>query len=389
MKLGNAGTGSTIAALSMLAAFACATSGDHLDSDRHAPVPGEDAGPNADAGRVDDGASAPDVDAARPLACGATGFCETALPRSDRGLPLSLRNVWVVDRDDVWSVTVEGFVLHYDGTSWSTAYRTNHELYSVWATATDVWAGGEGGLLFHRGADGKWARVETNHGDPIRSIQGTSTGDVWFMSREGSVDHFDGSGLENHPIDLSGFRVTTVFGRSGYGTYAAGYVKGADSPLDHEPHLFALEPTGITERTPSLSAEKGFVPTSGAVTDAPDDGPRILIVGYDDDDAQAWLSYCALGAAGVVRSRIGYSRIDKLSAPSWSMDRPPIWSHHWDDVVVPYGIGMIYRWDGIEFARTSLDMGPSFVPRPIFGMHGDSTTVWIVGDGFALNRSAP
>ncbi len=381
----------------LIALVACAADGT---TDTAAPPTNTDSGQGNDDGGApmsDGGSSEADApnlapDAERPLACSPTGVCETRLPTSELGEPLSLRSVWVVASNDVWSVSAEGLVLHHDGTSWTTSHRANHALYSVWGTATDVWAGGERGLLLHRSA-GEWTRVETGHAQPIRAIYGTSAGDVWF-SRGGAVDHFDGSKLTTLSPGTPGLRITTIFGRPGFGTYAAGYVERPvnldTQTADHEPYVFELSPTAVSTFNSSLTGKAGFAPISGVATDAPDEDHRVLLFGYLDWNATLVPSYTVFGKnSSISVGRTGESPVSDFVNFAPRPPAFPAWARAWNDVRYVNEVGGFLRWDGTSFTRREIDMGYSFVPRTVFGVHGNSADMWIVGDGFALKGPTP
>jgi hypothetical protein len=379
---------------------ACSASGTEDGADPKPDEQPSEAGvPLVDAGRSD--SEAPDVDlgAERPLLCGDAGFCETRLPKSDLGLPLSLRRVWVVDSNDVWSVTVEGIVLHYDGVRWTIEYKANHELYAVWASPSSVWVGGEAGLLLHRTANGQWSHIEAGHVVPIHAVYGNRDDDVWFTREDSSVDHFDGAGVKNFPIGgVSGLTVTTVFGRPGFGTYAAGHVPGVPivpapccrERVPDQPYVFELAPTGISLFSTSLAEQRGFVPMAGAVTDSPNAERRVFLAGYMHDRIPSpggefsyrQGGYCFVGAANPVE-------IKALSGGAGGInDRPaPILAYHGEDIRLVWGFGAMARWDGT--GTITLGMGYDFSPGEIHGAHNGATDSWLVGNGFALKGVMP
>ncbi|OJY30760.1 MAG: hypothetical protein BGO98_28750 [Myxococcales bacterium 68-20] len=382
----------------MIALAACASN----DAEGPAPSPapdGDGGAPLVDAGSIDPTTPDADADAAaeRALVCGEAGFCETRIPTDERGLPASLQGVWVVAPNDVWSVSAEGSILHYDGTSWTTAHRDGHPLRSIWATATSVWAGGEGGGLFHRGKTGQWSRVETGRVGTVRSIYGTSDDDVWFAFSDESVSHFDGTKLTNRTVDIPDLRITTVFGGSGSQVYAAGYVDSLTISeetglFNYLPHVFEVSPTAIVpfnEYMPEIFP--GFAPMSGAVIDAPGEERQLFLTGvggmveykislYMTIDRENMTAFGGLGE--------GYDGFffDSNGGPSPPphLLSVPIWARAWDDIYVPTHVGGIYRWTGTELVGTSLKMGYGFVPRPTLGIHGSSNEAWLVGDGYAL-----
>jgi hypothetical protein len=380
----------TIAAAGLLMLVgACSASGT-LDEPKLGPT---DAQPEGDAfteaGPPDSGTDI-DLDAARPLVCGDAGFCETRLPTSPLGLPLSLRSVWIVGPKDVWSVTLEGVVLHYDGTRWAIEYSANHELYAVWATSTNVWVGGEGGLLLRRSAAGNWSRVDAGHVAPIRAIYGTGDDDVWFARGGSSLDRFDGAMLKNIPTGVSGLEITTVFGRPGFGTYAAGYVPGelaTSGVLPDQPYVFELSSTGISVFSASLAEERGFVPMSGVVTDSADEQRRVFLIGYEYSQLVIATSqypyfnikYCFVG----VGSSVAIETTNVSAGAERVVGRPfPILDYGGDDVRLVWNLGSVARWD--RSVNMSLGMGYDFMPREVSGAHNTSTEAWLVGDGFAL-----
>jgi hypothetical protein len=388
-----------VAGLMMLVACATTRVDDAPEADASAPE--VDGGlPSVDAGSDAEPDAAPD--ASRPTSCGDAGFCETRLPEVSPGVPVSLRAVWAVAENDVWSVSAEGFVLHYDGTSWTASYRVNRPLYAVWASETDVWAGGEDGVLVHKNSAGEWTFVETGHLSRIRSIYGTSANDVWFTSRESSVDHFDGTKLTNLSIDVPKLVVTTVFGRNGFGTYAAGYARQVPEPsegVEYVPYVFELTPTAIGIYNASLSAQKGFFPISAVVTDSASEEQRIFMTGtlrtdsgeFDEPSTSTTVAmprFCTMGSSSdiALRGIPGTTELFREGAevqPSVSA-----WGAEHDNIVMPLRLGAVFRWDGTQLQKGSLNMPPSFMSRKTYDVHGVGTELWIVGDGLALRGPA-
>ncbi len=391
---------SAIAAVSAIAA--CSASGAVDDSRRDGGALREEAG-LTEAGPPEDAGPGLDLDAERPLACGDAGFCETRVPSSDLGVPLSFRGVWVAGANDVWSVTAEGWVLHHDGTSWTVEHRVNHELYAVWATPTSVWAGGEAGLLFHRNAAGEWSRVEPGHAAPIRSIYGTSDSDVWFTRDGSALDHFDGKTISKRPVDVPGLRITTVFGRIDVGTYALGHVLGqrgdAGTMLD-EPHAFELADGGIAPFNPALPETRGFVPLAGFVTTSVDPDRRIFMAGYvraraDGGPDRFHFAHVLFGGASAV-TIVAPSEPGVLNPPQAGnvshhvvdMILPGL-NYKASDIRLPLHMWQVLRWNGQGLTSASLAMGRELPPARIFGAHAGATESWIVGEGFALKGANP
>ncbi len=327
---------------------------------------------------VDAGAAS---DAQQPLACGDAGYCDTRLPLSNLGEPLSMRSVWAVSKTDVWSVALEGYILHWDGTSWRVDHRVGHPLYAVRATTSSVWVGGDLGMLLRRGADGSWTSVETGHTAPIRAIGGTSDSDMWFASRDGTVDHFDGITLTNHSLG-GPVQLMTIFGDTAGGMYAAGLVQAA-SPENNQPYVYALSTAAITPFNANFSTTRGFVPIGGAVVSSPDEDPRVLLAGYKG--TQLTDAFVSASDYNEPVGRACYT----LAAPPSSTEAYPnpsssIYALSRSDVYMPCSIYQILRWDGGKYSIHSLGMARNYLPRPIAGIHGADGDVWMVGDGFAL-----
>ena len=388
----------------LLAVIAACSTGSADETELSIP-PQEDATAPGTA-QSEDAGSDPDADAERPLVCGDAGFCETRLPRSDLGLPLSLRGVWVVAPNNVWTVTTEGYVLHHDGTTWTVEYRANHALHAVWASAASVWVGGERGLLFRRNAAGEWSRIAPGHVAPIRAIYGTSDSDVWFTRDGSALDHFDGAKLTKQSVDVPGLRITTVFGRKDFGTFAAGHVEGEltdAGTFADEPHAFELSGGNLSVVNPSLSEHPGFVPVSGFVTNSTNPDRKILMVGYERRHGgtavgmheQLHFAHFMLGAANVIE--IAKPDSPGVLNPTSDGDeaRPvlemliPGLNYKASDIRLLLHMGQVVRWDGRSLTFHSLAMGYDVTPAPVFGAHTDGTESWVVGDGFALKGATP
>ncbi len=388
----------------LVAIAACSASGAVTEPKREVIEPQVDAG-LVDAAPLEDApASFPDAD--RPLLCGDAGFCETRLPRTDEDLPLSLRSVWATAPNDVWSVSAEGFVLHHDGTSWTVDYRTHHALHSVWATSTSVWVGGETGLLFRRSATGEWSRIEPGHLAPIRSIYGTSDDDVWFTRDDGSVDHYDGSTMTNHAVDIPGLRITTVFGRPDFSTYAAGHVLGELSELGtfpDRPYAFELAASGLSIVNEALAEKSGFVPISGFVSNSVNPERRIFLVGYERRRETYFgvvretfhFRHCLFGAGSAVDIAapdvpgvLNAEEHGYVSRHVLEMSFPGL-NYKATDIRIPLHMWQVARWDGQKLTFSSLAMAPGHQPSHIYGAHAGATESWLVGDGFALKGPNP
>lgn len=134
-------------------------------------------------------------------------FCQEELPPHDG----AMRSIWGSSATDIWAGGDEGLLLHYDGTSWSSVPSgTTDPLVALWGTAPDdIWAVGEAGAdqvairsyartILHY--DGRawmpvWHGVTGPHVNT--RISGTGPTDIWV---DGSPPlHYDGTAWTAFP----------------------------------------------------------------------------------------------------------------------------------------------------------------------------------------------
>src|SRR5262249_51217841 len=144
-----------------------------------------------------------------------------------------LKAAWAASPTDLWVVGEVGTLLHYDGTSWSSAPRlTTEALNGVWGSAPgDVWAVGDDEALLH--FDGaKWSMVgvaaapldggasaeggamdaaaapsgaadgganDAGRRPSLFAVAGASKNEVWAVGAGGLILRFDGSTLAPAP----------------------------------------------------------------------------------------------------------------------------------------------------------------------------------------------
>src|SRR5262249_9440882 len=95
----------------------------------------------------------------------------------------ALSAVWGFAANDIWAVGPSGDVLHYNGNAWSFGPGQNSAqplpLYAIWgANPTNIWAGGGGGgyILHYDGSS--WTQSSFDGG--ISAIHGLAANDVWI-----------------------------------------------------------------------------------------------------------------------------------------------------------------------------------------------------------------
>jgi hypothetical protein len=94
------------------------------------------------------------------------------------------------------AVGIDGTVLHWDGSGWSTrGVPTSETLLSVWGTSpTEVFVTGTTGtLLKFDGAN--WRLVPTGTTQNLRSVHGTAADDLVLVGSNGEILYDDGDGL--------------------------------------------------------------------------------------------------------------------------------------------------------------------------------------------------
>src|SRR5438309_12107938 len=79
-----------------------------------------------------------------------------------------------------------------DGWCWSNPLPQGNPLWSVWGSAsTDVWAVGEGGTILHW--DGStWSGVSSATRNILYGGWGTASADVWAVGAGGTILRWDG-----------------------------------------------------------------------------------------------------------------------------------------------------------------------------------------------------
>ena len=390
------------AAVSVLAGFAaCAdaegdAAGPELDfdagmEDSPIPTPTDDveAGPSDDdAGARAD--SSAEVDGGLP-AC-TVDWCDTALPIPDGG-SLRLMDVWVGSSTNVWTVSAEGNVLHWDGKTWSVVWSTDKALYAVWGDQDcTIWVVGAAGTIL-RGPNGANFTAVPNGGvtlDLVGICEGPLDAEhprsLAIVGAGNRVLQWDGTTAENgDPVwDVSSFAPTS--GR--------------------EPMFHAITCVGHD------------VWVSGMWNEIGDTGGRIF-VRYDGESSwtrirpvptniAATETYWAIWASGPehvwVRGshNITYATPNTDGgAPLWRSEssatgsttttdrrRAAAWGSNPSDVWIASNSGRIHHWDGSKLSITATAKNWDVLSSNLHGVHGSGPNeVWVVGDNVALRRN--
>lgn len=132
-------------------------------------------------------------------------------------LPI-IESIWGSGPGDIWAVggdwsnrSLSGFILHYDGKSWTQAGAAiPQHLRAIWGSGPrEVWAVGDSGAVLH--FDGSsWTVPDTSQlpaETSWRGIWGSSARDLWLVGQNGTIAHFDGetwSAQHSRPSEVGG-----------------------------------------------------------------------------------------------------------------------------------------------------------------------------------------
>ena len=115
----------------------------------------------------------------------------------------TLWSVWGASPESIYAVGSNGWILHYDGTSWQK--HSSGELYPVagvhGSSAKDVMLVGNGGLVLHSKGEG-WVEEESGLSKDLRKVWATSSQKYVAIGPQGGLAWFDGS--KWHPSSMGG-----------------------------------------------------------------------------------------------------------------------------------------------------------------------------------------
>jgi len=127
-----------------------------------------------------------------------------------------LNAVWAIASNDVYAVGLEGTVLHYDGTAWSSfATLGAAALSGVWGSQ-ELFISAETADVFH--FTGTWQQSTLSR--PMFGVWGAATNDVFAVGLIGATHHFDGSMWSTQSNGTATWYA--VSGTSASNVYAAG-----------------------------------------------------------------------------------------------------------------------------------------------------------------------
>ncbi len=244
---------------------------------------------------------------------------------------LSARDVHVLAKDDIWAVGYSGTVAHFDGTDWngvkSAAFAN---LNGVWGwTSKDVWAVGLAGTIMHWDGD-KWTLAEAPKLD-YQAIWGSGENDIYASAPGGLVVRWDGASWKLLVAPVEG-NLRAVWASGPNDIWAVGEeaaifhsTGGGWAPVTIDPYEIPEADPYIVETT--LLAIWGSAPNDIWAAGMPDSHGSGVLIHYD---GKSWKYIPAMkNETRVFRSIWGWSAKDILFAGTQ---------------------GMLYHFDGEEFA---------------------------------------
>ena len=179
---------------------------------------------------------------------------------------VKLSGVWGTSSSDVFAVgsirnddwSLEGAVLHYDGTTWSrmeiATVVLDHlsRLSGVWGTSSsDVFAIGKGisrysitrTILHYDGTT--WSTMDSGVTSLLSDVWGTSASDVFAVGDEGTILHYDGSTWTVMDSGTTA-ELFDVWGSSSHDVFAVG---GRNTILHYDGSKWSTMSSGTTNLT--------------------------------------------------------------------------------------------------------------------------------------------
>jgi hypothetical protein len=151
-------------------------------------------------------------------ACTVDGWCWVyPLPHGN-----TLRAIWGASASDIWAVGDGGTLMHWDGVRWSTTLGdTRQRWFALWgSSATDVWVVGLAGAI-QRFNGTAWQTVAIGTTEGLTSIWGTGTGTVFVgVDKTGGIWRSDNGGAFTQT--LSNRYVAAIHGSAANDVWSVG-----------------------------------------------------------------------------------------------------------------------------------------------------------------------
>ncbi len=110
----------------------------------------------------------------------------------------------MISPTDIWVAGTNGYIGHFNGTSWSTAPSgVAGTLYIFWAASpTDLWLVGQMcSLVRWQGTQWQPVLAQGCTGNKaLNSIDGTATSNVWVVGEQGTILQYNGTSWTDHSV---------------------------------------------------------------------------------------------------------------------------------------------------------------------------------------------
>jgi hypothetical protein len=263
----------------------------------------------------------------------------------------------------------DGGIMHYDGTSWrpmeggvTASLRAIAGLSGrdVFVTGTATSFGGDVSTGLLRNDGGRWRLADWRTGFAATDLWAAAPDDLFAVSAEGSVRHFDGANWSALPVGFVGIALRGVWGADADHVFAVGGYATAGGPMAF------------------VGGVGGWVPLAFEPEVA--DGDLLAVHGLSVDDV------LAVGTDGlVVRRRAGVPTLDVLVSGTAETLRD-VWMASATEAFAVGDNGVILRWDGTTWSSMT-SAGDPWEGVPIASVWGSSATnVFAVGAGGMLLR---
>lgn len=105
----------------------------------------------------------------------------------------AVSDIWGASDTDVFAVSEEGAIYHYDGTQWELQLHLNQGMYSVWGSGNNLaFVAGANGIVFQR-LDGVWSQSACPTSKNLHDLWGSSDTSVYAVGDSGTILQWTGS----------------------------------------------------------------------------------------------------------------------------------------------------------------------------------------------------
>ena len=271
-----------------------------------------------------------------PGVCSPDGWCwRNPLPQG-RYLPA----VWGSDANNVWTVSDDGIILKWSGSSWDAQTSgTTKNLLGIWGSdANNVWAVGLGGTILKWNGS-TWSTQPSGTTVSLAGVFGTDSKNVWAVGDGGTILKWNGTAWS---AQSSG---TTVYLRGIWGTDAN--------------NLWTVGPSGTILRW-----------NGTAWTAQPSVTFQYLRSVWGTDANNVW----AVGAGGAIVRWDGTTWTAQLSGTALPLRG--VWGTDVNNVYAVGFTGTILRWNGVAWSSQASGVIDNL--QAIWGKN--ASNLWAVGD---------